>query len=80
MTHLESCSALAAEPGPCDCLDAHVVGLELAVEDFARRLTAAQDAGVSNAVLLPRMMLAFRRAFGEPPPGFSLPPGMGWPS
>lgn len=51
----------------------HVAGLEQAVEDFARRLTAAQDAGVSHAILLPRMMLAFRRSFGEPPPGFVLP-------
>ena len=51
----------------------HVAGLELAVEEFAAKLTAAQDAGVSHAILLPRMLLAFRRSFGEPPPGFQLP-------
>lgn len=54
----------------------HVAGLEQAVEEFARKLAAAQEAGVSHAILLPRMMLAFRRSFGEAPPGFVLPGGM----
>lgn len=51
----------------------HVAGLEASVAEFARLLTAAQDAGVSHAILLPRMMLAFRRSFGELPAGTVLP-------
>jgi hypothetical protein len=52
--------------------------LEELVGEFARELTAAQDAGVSHAVLLPRLMLAFRAHFGEPPAGFVMPalPGL----
>lgn len=60
-----SAAALTAEE--------HVAGLEAAVEDFARRLTAAQEAGVSHAIILPRLMLAFRRSFGELPPGVTMP-------
>ena len=40
---------------------------------LAGTLAAASDAGVSHALILPRLMLAFRGAFGEPPPGFVLP-------
>lgn len=54
-------------------LEQLVVQLEQDVATFAQHLSAAQDAGVSHAILLPRMMLAFRRSFGEPPPGFALP-------
>jgi len=53
-----------------------VARLEELVGEFARELTAAQDAGVSHAILLPRLMLAFRQHFGEPPPGFALPGGL----
>lgn len=58
----------------------HVARLELDVEEFARHLSEAQAAGVSHAILLPRMMLAFRRSFGEPPPGFELPNGLALPA
>lgn len=47
----------------------HVARLERDVSEFARHLTEAQEAGVSHAVLLPRMMLAFRANFGEMPAG-----------
>lgn len=51
----------------------HVQRLEATVELFARQLAETQEAGVSHAIILPRLMLAFRRAFGEPPPGFVMP-------
>ena len=43
------------------------------VQEFAARLTAAQDAGVSHAVILPNLMVAFRSSFGELPAGFVMP-------
>ena len=60
----------------------HIARLERDVADFARHLSEAQDAGVSHAVLLPRMMLAFRANFGEAPAGFTMPAGIaaGWPA
>lgn len=51
----------------------HVARLEADVETFARHLSEAQAAEVSHALILPRLMLAFRRSFGEPPPGFVMP-------
>jgi hypothetical protein len=56
----------------------HVAQLEADVETFAAHLAAAQADEVSHAIILPRLMLAFRRSFGEPPAGFALPmlPGM----
>lgn len=51
----------------------HVAQLEQDVAVFAAHLTAAQEAGVSHALILPRLMLAFRASFGEPPAGFVLP-------
>jgi hypothetical protein len=51
----------------------HVARLEADVETFARHLAEAQADDVSHAIILPRLMLAFRRSFGEPPPGFVLP-------
>lgn len=53
----------------------HVARLERDVAEFARHLSEAQEAGVSHAVLLPRMMLAFRASFGEVPAGFVMPAG-----
>lgn len=54
----------------------HLRRLEDTVERFARELSEAQEANVSHALILPRLMLAFRRSFGEPPPGFVLPAGI----
>jgi hypothetical protein len=53
----------------------HVRRLEADIEVFARHLTEAQEAGVSHAIILPRMMLAFRRSFGDVPlpGGLTLP-------
>lgn len=62
---------MSAEPVVSD--EERVRELEELVAHFAERLTAAQEAGVSQALLLPRLMLAFRQSFGEPPAGFALP-------
>jgi hypothetical protein len=41
--------------------------------ELAGALRDASDAGVSHALILPRLMLVFRQVFGEPPAGFVLP-------
>jgi hypothetical protein len=38
--------------------------------DLAGTLRDASDAGVSHALVLPRLVLVFRQSFGEPPAGF----------
>lgn len=38
---------------------------------LATTLRDAADAGVSRALILPQLVLAFREAFGEMPPGFA---------
>jgi len=43
----------------------HIELLERDVAEFARHLNAAQEAGVSHALIIPRLMLAYRNAFGE---------------
>lgn len=40
---------------------------------LATTLQAASEAGVSHALILPQLLLVFREAFGEMPPGFTLP-------
>jgi hypothetical protein len=40
---------------------------------LAESLREATDDGVSNALILPRLVLVFRQSFGEPPPGFQFP-------
>jgi hypothetical protein len=40
---------------------------------LAETLRDASDAGVSHALILPQLVLVFREAFGEMPPGFTLP-------
>lgn len=38
--------------------------------ELATLLRDASDAGVSHALVLPRLVLVFRQSFGEPPAGF----------
>ncbi len=40
---------------------------------LATLLRDASDAGVSHALVLPRLVLVFRQSFGEPPAGFVVP-------
>lgn len=40
---------------------------------LAETLRMASDAGVSNALILPQLVLVFREVFGEMPAGFTLP-------
>lgn len=40
---------------------------------LASTLRDAADAGVPHSLILPRLVLAFRQSFGEPPPGLALP-------
>jgi hypothetical protein len=40
---------------------------------LAETLRDASDAGVSHALILPRLVLVFREAFGEMPPGMTIP-------
>lgn len=40
---------------------------------LAETLREASDAGVSHALILPQLVLVFRTAFGEMPPGFTIP-------
>lgn len=47
-------------------IEAQAVGLANLLQD-------ASDAGVSHALVLPRLMLVFRQSFGEPPAGFVVP-------
>lgn len=56
----------------------HVGEVEAAARVLADKLNAASDAGVSPALILPRMVLVFREVFGELPPNLiSLLGGMG---
>lgn len=57
----------------CFTVEEHVGRLEADIETFAVHLTEAQAAGVSQAIVLPRLLLAFRRSFGELPVGFAMP-------
>lgn len=56
----------------------HLEEIRQATVVVAERLKAATDDGVSHAVILPQMVLAFRESFGELPDGVGLPmlPGM----
>lgn len=42
-------------------------------QQLAETLMAAADAGVSNALILPQLVLIFRQVFGEMPTGFQVP-------
>lgn len=51
----------------------HLLRVDEHARLLAETLRDASDAGVSHALILPRLMLVFRSAFGEMPPGFKLP-------
>lgn len=51
----------------------HLQAVKRNADVLAASLVAASDAGVSQAVILPQLMLAFRQAFGEMPAGFKFP-------
>lgn len=78
-SHCRSCGAPFGCP---DChdkhtetpetIDEHMAGLEVVVTDFAQRLYAAQETGVPRGVLMGRMLMVFKKTFGEPPPGVDI--------
>lgn len=49
--------------------EAHLALVEERAKLLAETLREAADAGVSHALILPRLVLVFREAFGEMPPG-----------
>jgi hypothetical protein len=50
--------------------DEHLAQVKADADRLAATLVAASDAGVSQALLIPQLVLAFREAFGsEIPPG-----------
>lgn len=51
----------------------HIAAVRANAKMLALSLREATDAGVSHAVILPQLVLAFREEFGEMPAGFSLP-------
>ncbi len=51
----------------------HIARLRDDVAAFALHLTEAQAAGVSHALIIPQLMVAFRESFGELPAGTVLP-------
>jgi hypothetical protein len=51
----------------------HLKRIEARATELADALRDASDAGVSHALILPRLVMVFRSAFGEPPPGFVMP-------
>lgn len=57
----------------------HLRRIDEGAAELAAALKDALDAGVGQALVLPRLMLAFRQSFGQMPEGFTvpgLPPGM----
>jgi len=57
-------------------VDEHLDRIRTDTARLSQTLKDASDAGVSPALILPQLVLVFREAFGEMPPGFTLP-GMG---
>lgn len=51
----------------------HLDAVKRDTDRLAATLREAADAGVSHALILPQLVLAFREAFGEMPAGFSIP-------
>lgn len=51
----------------------HMERIKAKATELADALRDASDAGVSQALILPQLMLVFKQSFGEPPPGFVLP-------
>lgn len=51
----------------------HLDAVKRDTERLCVTLREAQDAGVSHALILPQLVLAFRESFGEMPPGFAIP-------
>lgn len=47
--------------------DQHLERIKGHGRDLAAALSAASDAGVSPALILPQLMLIFRGQFGQPP-------------
>lgn len=47
----------------------HLEEIEATARDLAQKLNAASEAGVSPALILPRLVMVFRDVFGEVPPG-----------
>jgi hypothetical protein len=58
--------------------DEWIARVEEQARELAVSLRDASDAGVSHALILPRLVLVFRQSFGEPPAGFAIPgmPGL----
>jgi hypothetical protein len=70
------------KPWPCaECQEAapvltpqqHLEAVNRDATRLAETLVAANDAGVSHALILPQLVLVFRTAFGEMPAGFTIP-------
>lgn len=64
----------AALPTVAPANDAEwIAAIDAQARELAVTLREASDAGVSHALILPRLILVFRESFGEPPAGFQLP-------
>lgn len=53
--------------------DEHLQRIDTAAAELAAALKDALDADVGQALVLPRLMLAFRQSFGDLPAGIVLP-------
>lgn len=69
MSEVERVTGEVVETSPQD----HLAHVEAKARQLADALSAASDAGVSPALIMPRLMLVFREAFGAMPAGFKLP-------
>lgn len=64
---------MSSQPVARSTVEAHLALVEQHAKTLADALRDASDAGVSHALILPRLVLVFREALGEMPQGFTIP-------